>query len=229
MSKVSVIIPAFNEEATIAEVVRRVRTIGRIHEIVAVDDGSSDRTPTILAELAKEGPPALRFVRHERNSGKGAAVKTGLAEVTGDIVVVQDADLELDPAEFPKLFGPLDDGTADVVFGVRFAHGRGQKGLLGYLGNVGFSAIASVLFFRRIDDVLTGYRAMRVDVARKLDIKSRGFGMDAEQGCRAVREGYRIAQIPVTYVPRTELEGKKLRFSAWTTVLGAILRVRLGG
>ncbi len=229
MARVSVIVPVFNEERTLEEVVRRIRATGAVHEIVAVDDGSTDRSAEILESLASSGTPPVTVVRHERNSGKGAAVRTGFARVTGDIVVVQDADLELDPGEFPQLFAPILADRADVVFGVRFAQGRGATPLVGYLGNKAFCVIASVLFLRRLNDVLTGYRVMRTEVARKVEPRSTGFGMDAEQGCRAIRDGWRIEQVPVTYVPRSKGQGKKLRLSASFEVLRAMLRVRFGG
>jgi len=229
MARTSVIVPVFNEERTLEAVIDRIRSTGAVDEIVAVDDGSSDRSPEILARLATSGVPALTIVRHERNGGKGAAVRTGFARVTGDVVVVQDADLELDPGEFPKLFAPLLEDRADVVFGVRFASGRGATPWIGYLGNKAFCVFASVLFLTPLNDVLTCYRAMRTDVARRIEPRSTGFGMDAEQGCRAIRAGCRIAQVPVTYTPRTKGEGKKLRFSASLEVLLAILRVRFGG
>jgi glycosyltransferase involved in cell wall biosynthesis len=228
-TKTSVIVPVFNEERTLEAVIDRIRATGAVDEIVAVDDGSSDRSPQILAALATSGVPHVTVVRHEKNSGKGAAVRTGFARVTGDVVVVQDADLELDPAEFPTLFAPILDGRADVVFGVRFSKGRGATPWAGYLGNKAFTVLASVLFLRRLNDVLTCYRAMRTDVARQVEPRSTGFGMDAEQGCRAIRGGWRIAQVPVTYTPRTKDQGKKLRFSASFEVLAAILRVRFGG
>jgi glycosyltransferase involved in cell wall biosynthesis len=229
MGKASVIVPVFNEERTLGAVIERIRATGAVDEIVAVDDGSTDGSPAILAALATSGVPHVVVVRHEKNSGKGAAVRTGFSRVTGDVVVVQDADLELDPGEFPRLFAPIFEGRADVVFGVRFARGRGATPWLGYLGNKGFSILASVLFLRRLNDVLTCYRAMRTDVARRIEPRSTGFGMDAEQGCRAILGGFRIAQVPVTYTPRSKGEGKKLRFSASFEVLLAILRVRFGG
>jgi glycosyltransferase involved in cell wall biosynthesis len=229
MPRVSVIVPAYNEERTLAEVIRRVRATGAVHEIVAVDDGSTDRTADILASLSLGADPPVTVVRHDVNRGKGAAVRTGLARITGDVVVVQDADLELDPAEFAKLFAPILEDRADVVFGIRFAQGRGETPWLAYLGNKFFTVMASVLFLIRLNDALTGYRAMRADVARKVAPQSNGFGMDAEQGCRAIREGWRVAQVPVTYTPRSKGQGKKLRASASLDVLRAILRVRLGG
>jgi glycosyltransferase involved in cell wall biosynthesis len=229
MPRVSVIVPVYNEERTLEEVIRRVRATGAVDEIVAVDDGSSDGSAHILEALAASGEPPVTIVRHAANAGKGAAVRTGFARVTGEVVVVQDADLELDPGEFPKLFAPILEGRADVVFGVRFANGRGATPWVGYLGNKAFCVIASVLFLRRLNDILTGYRAMRTDVARKIEPRSNGFGMDAEEGCRAIRDGFRIAQVPVTYVPRTKGQGKKLRLSASFEVLAAILRVRFGG
>ncbi len=228
MTRVSVIIPVFNEERTIDEVVRRVRATGAVHEIVAVDDGSTDGSAGKLEALAGGDPPVV-VVRHERNLGKGAAVRTGFGRVTGDVVIVQDADLELDPAEFPKLLGPIESGAADVVFGVRFADGRGATPPVSYLGNKAFCLFAGALFLRGLNDILTGYRAMRTEVARKIEPRSAGFGMDAEQGCRAIRDGWRIAQVPVTYVPRSQDQGKKLRPSASFEVIAAILRVRFGG
>jgi glycosyltransferase involved in cell wall biosynthesis len=229
MPRVSVIVPAFNEERTLVEVIRRVRATGAVHEIVAVDDGSTDRSADVLSSLVHDAGAPLTVVRHDVNRGKGAAVRTGLARITGDVVVVQDADLELDPAEFAKLFAPILEDRADVVFGVRFASGRGTTPWLAYLGNKAFTWLASVLFLRRLNDVLTGYRAMRATVAREVEPRSDGFGMDAEQGCRAIRNGWRVAQVPVTYTPRSKGQGKKLRASASLDVFRAILRVRFGG
>jgi glycosyltransferase involved in cell wall biosynthesis len=229
MPRVSVIVPFLDEERTLAEVIRRVRATGAVHEIVAVDDGSTDRSVEILESVAAEAGAPLTIARHEVNRGKGAAVRTGLARITGDVVVVQDADLELDPAEFARLFAPILEDRADVVFGVRFARGRGETPWLAYLGNKAFTWMASVLFLRRLNDVLTGYRAMRATVAREVEPRSDGFGMDAEQGCRAIRNGWRVVQVPVTYTPRSKGQGKKLRASACIDVFLAILRVRFGG
>jgi hypothetical protein len=155
-------------------------------------------------------------------------VRTGFARATGDIVMVQDADLELDPGEIPALLVPIVSGQTGVVFGSRFkGRGRGGAPLVGYAGNMAFTWAANVLFLKRLTDILTCYKVMRVEIARALDLRCDGFDLDAEITCRLLRDGYGIREIPVTYAPRGTDEGKKLSAGAGWSVLRAILRTRI--
>jgi hypothetical protein len=155
-------------------------------------------------------------------------VRTGFERATGDIVMVQDADLELDPTEIPSLLAPIVDGRTAVVFGSRFkGRGRGSTPLVGYAGNMLLTLAADALFFARLTDILTCYKVMQAHVARSLDLRCNGFDLDAEITCRLLRDGYRIVEVPVTYAPRGVDEGKKLSPSVGWSVLRAIVRVRL--
>jgi dolichol-phosphate mannosyltransferase len=224
----SVIIPVRNERDTILQVIERVRAvdIGMPKQIIVVDgastDGTRERVQSVLAD-------DVTAIWEDVARGKGAAVRAGLAQAQGAVVVIQDADLELDPGEFPRLLHPIVDGRADAVLGVRFARGRGATPWPGYLGNRALSVLAGALFFRRLNDILTAYKMMRTDVARALPLTCRGFDLDAEIACCLVRAGYRVLQLPVDYRPRGREEGKKLGFSAGWGVLRAILRVRFEG
>jgi hypothetical protein len=159
--------------------------------------------------------------------GKGRAVRTGFERATGDIVMVQDADLELEPGEIPSLLAPIVRGETDVVFGSRFrGRGRGATPWVGYAGNMGLTWAANILFFKRLTDILTCYKVMRAPVARSLDLRCNGFDLDAEITCRLLRDGHRIVEVPVTYNPRSVDEGKKLSPGVGWSVLSAIVRTR---
>jgi glycosyltransferase involved in cell wall biosynthesis len=224
----SVIIPVRNERDTIAQAIERVRAVdvGMAKQIIVVDGASTDGTGERLRSLLVDD---MTVIWEEAARGKGLAVRAGLAEAKGEVVVIQDADLELDPGAFPSLLEPIISGRADAALGVRFATGRGATPWPGYLGNRALSLLASLLFLRRLNDILTAYKMMRTAVARALPLTCRGFDLDAELACRLVRGGYRIVQVPVEYRPRSRDEGKKLGFSAGWSVLKAILRVRFEG
>ncbi len=219
----SVIIPVRNERDTILEVIERVRAVdvGRPKELIVVDGASMDGTRELL-ELVRD----IVLVQEEEARGKGAAVRAGLERATGDVMVIQDADLELDPGVFPQMLDMIENGHAEAVFGVRFARGRGETPWLSYIGNRGFSLLTSVLFSHPLNDILTAYKMMRIEIARSLPLRCRGFDLDAEIACRLLKAGYRIAQVPVPYRPRSRRAGKKLGFSAGWGVLKAILDVR---
>ena len=224
----SVIIPVRNERDTILQVIERVRAVdaGMPKQIIVVDGASTDGTrERVQSALGSDVTP----IWEDAPRGKGAAVLAGLARAKGALVVIQDADLELDPGEFPRLLEPIVAGRADAVLGVRFAGGRGATPWPGYLGNRALSSFASLLFFRRLNDILTAHKMMRTEVARALPLTCRGFDLDAEIACRLVRAGYRVLELPVDYRPRGRDEGKKLGFSAGWGVLRAIVRVRLEG
>lgn len=221
----SVIIPIRNERDTILQVIDGVRAVdvGMPKEIIVVDGASTDGTRERLQTAQGED---LTIILEEVAQGKGVAVRTALAQAAGDIVVIQDADLELDPAELPNLLQPIVKGEVDAVFGVRFAHGRGATPWPSYVGNRAFSLLVSVLFRHRLNDVLTAYKMMRKEIATGLALTCLGFDLDAEIACRLLRAGHRIAQVPVAYRPRGRAEGKKLGMAAAWSILKAILRVR---
>jgi glycosyltransferase involved in cell wall biosynthesis len=225
--KLSIVVPVRNERETIVTLLERVRNVdcGMSKEIIVVDGASTDGTRDALLGLA--GWPELVLVLEEQARGKGRAVRTGFERATGDIVMIQDADLELDPAQIPLLLEPLINDNVPAVFGSRFK-GRGRSGapLITYAGNMMFTWTADILFLRRLTDILTCYKVMRSDVTNVLDLRCDSFDFDAEITCRLLRDGYEIVEIPVTYNPRSVDEGKKLTTRAGWSVLRAILRVR---
>lgn len=225
--KLSIVIPVRNERDTVIPLIERVRAVdcGMAKEIIVVDGASTDGTRQALEAL----PPSsdLVLVLEDAARGKGRAVRTGFERASGDIVMVQDADLELDPSEIPALLAPIIAGRTDVVFGSRFkGRGRGRTPWVGYAGNFGLTWAANVLYLARLTDILTCYKVMHAGVARSLDLRCNGFDLDAEIACRLLRGGHRIVEVPVTYEPRGVDEGKKLSPSVGWSVLRAIVRVR---
>jgi glycosyltransferase involved in cell wall biosynthesis len=225
--KLSIIIPVRNERATIGALIERVRAVdcGMPKELIVVDGASTDGTRDVLSALAQLDDVVV--VLEDQARGKGRAVRTGFERGTGDILMVQDADLELDPTEIPSLVAPIVDGSASVVFGSRFMHGRGATPWVGYAGNRGLTGAVNVLYGVRLTDILTCYKVMRADVARSLDLRCNGFDLDAEVTCRLLRDGHRILELPVTYRARSADQGKKLTPGVGWSVLRAIVRVRM--
>ena len=227
---ISLLVPAYNEAATIEDVLRRALDVDLDTELVVVDDGSSDGTPEIAERLAAEiGGERLRVVRCERNRGKGAAVRRGLDEVRGRFVVIQDADLEYDPRDVPKLVGPLLEGVADVVYGSRLRGGEPQRAHLfwHYAGNRFLSLLTNVLFNTTISDMEVGYKAFRTDLVRSLELTSDGFGIEPEVTAKILRLGdVRLYEIPISYYGRTYEEGKKITWRDGVTAVVLLLRFR---
>jgi glycosyltransferase involved in cell wall biosynthesis len=225
--KLSIVIPVRNERDTVIPLIQRVRAVdcGMPAEIIVVDGASTDGTREALTSLPPT--PDLVLVLEDAARGKGRAVRTGFERATGDIVMVQDADLELDPSEIPLLLVPIVAGRTDVVFGSRFkGRGRGRTPLVGYAGNFALTWATNILYLARLTDILTCYKVMHADVARSLDLRCNGFDLDAEITCRLLRDGHRIVEVPVTYEPRSVDEGKKLSPSVGWSVLRAIIRTR---
>jgi Glycosyl transferase family 2 len=225
--RLSIVIPVRNERDTVIPLIERVRAVdcGMPKELIVVDGASTDGTREALQSLQPSDD--LVLVLEEAARGKGRAVRTGFERASGDIVMVQDADLELEPGEIPSLLAPIVAGETDVVFGSRFkSRGRGTTPFVGYAGNFGLTWAANILYFTRLTDILTCYKVMRASVARSLELRCNGFDLDAEITCRLLRDGHRIVEVPVTYNPRSVDEGKKLSPDVGWSVLRAIVRTR---
>ncbi len=221
--KLSVIIPVYNEETTLAEIIRRVRATGLAHEIIAVDDGSTDSSTQILADLQSNGTPPLTILRHERNQGKGAAIRTGLTAVTGDLVLVQDADLEYDPADYSTLLAPFADPTVEVVCGSRNLRRNPRSSFAFYWGGRLLSWIANLLYGAHITDEATGYKMFRTHLLREIRLESNGFEFCPEVTAKLLQRGAVIQEVPISYTPRSWEEGKKIRWydgliAIWTLI-----------
>ena len=226
----SVVMPVYNEEATLEECLRRVFALDMDLEVVAVDDGSSDRSHEILQNLAAKHDGRLRVFRHERNQGKGAALRTGFANVRGDVVIIQDADLEYDPSEYPMLLEPIQDGRADVVFGSRFLGGPHRVHLyMHYLANRFLTAVSNLLTNLNLTDMETCYKAFRKEVVERLDLRSRSFTVEPEITAKVARMGARVYEVPISYSGREYSEGKKIRWTDGVKAFWAIVRFHLGG
>ncbi len=216
MVKLTVIVPAYNEEATIEEILKRVREVPVTvedtaveKEIIVVDDGSTDATRHILARLAKQWPD-IRVVMHERNQGKGAAIRTGLKHATGDYIVIQDADLEYDPRDYVTLLRPLLEGKADVVYGSRFLGPHRAFLFLHYLGNKFLNLVTNILYDTILTDMETCYKMFRADVIKGIPLHARGFEFEPEVTAKVLKRGYRVFEVPISYSGRDFEEGKKI-------------------
>ena len=227
--RLSVIIPVYNEEQTIHEVLERVAAvdIGSIEkEIVIANDGSTDSTKRVIDD--RHLPPDLPVhVYHSPiNLGKGAAVRMGLAFATGDILLVQDADLELDPNEYTLLIAPLLDGRADVVYGSRFLNPTSRVSLKSRAANRFLTMLTNVLFGGRLTDMETAYKVMRREALRGIRLRTVGFDIEPEITARLLRAGRRIVEVPISYNPRTPDEGKKMRFIDGVDAIYTLLKCR---
>jgi glycosyltransferase involved in cell wall biosynthesis len=206
---VSVLIPAYNEQATIGQVLRRVLTLPIVKEVIVVDDGSSDGTHD---EVVAVRDPRIKLLRLPQNSGKTAAIRRAIAEITGDVVIVQDADLEYDPSEIPSVVGPILLDKADVVYGSRFLVKRATRVLYYYhaVANGLLTTLSNMFSNLNMTDIETGYKAFRADVIRGIPLTSRGFGMEVEITASISKLGLRVYEVPISYYGRTYGEGKKI-------------------
>jgi glycosyltransferase involved in cell wall biosynthesis len=227
--KLSIVIPAFNEAATIERVLARIsNSVGHFHEIIVVDDASTDQT-AVRVEKQASLDPRIRLLRHSCNSGKTAALRTGFAAVTGDLVVIQDADLEYDPADIPDLIAPILDDRGDVSLGSRFMVKRAGRVLYyrHYLANKFLTFLNNVLTDLNCTDVETGYKAMRAEIAKRLIIESSGFGFEVEFVAKCKKARYRLFEVPINYFGRTYEEGKKITFRDGLAAIYFILKFNL--
>jgi glycosyltransferase involved in cell wall biosynthesis len=219
----SVVMPVYNERTTIDEIVRRVLAVPLRIELIVVNDGSTDGTTEMLDALQRE----LGFTLiHQKNAGKGAALRRGFAAVAGDLVVIQDADLEYSPEEFPDLIELICDGKADVVYGSRFL-GRHRVFLFThYLGNRIVTLATNILYNTMLTDMETCYKAMTVEVLRSMTLKSNGFGIEPEITAKVFKRGYRVYEVPITYAGRGYDQGKKITWRAGFVALWVLLKYR---
>jgi glycosyltransferase involved in cell wall biosynthesis len=223
---VSVVIPAYNERATIADCLRKVAALGMNTELVVVDDGSADGT---AAEAEGAGVDGVRVLAHDRNRGKGAAVRTGIAATAGEIVLILDADLEYDPDDIPRLVAPIADGYADVVFGTRLrGGGHPQRAHLfwHYVGNRFLSLLTNVLYNTTISDMEVGYKVFRGELIRSIELVSEGFGFEPEVTAKVLRRGVRLYELPISYYGRTYAEGKKVTWRDGAAAVVLLVRFR---
>ncbi len=226
MKTLTVIIPVYNEEDTILKIIRKVKAVDISKEIIIVDDASTDSTPELLEQVTSD--PDIRIITHPKNQGRGAALKTGLSHATGFITIFQDADLELDPINFPRLVQPILDGEEEVVFGSRFL-GKGfiqGMGFFAYLGNVILVEMTDRLFKANLTDVLTMFQVTKTEIFRRLDIQSDRWGSTIEITAKFLKKGYRIYEVPVEYIPRRKETGKKVHWSDFFSCLTALIRYR---
>jgi glycosyltransferase involved in cell wall biosynthesis len=219
----SVVMPVYNERTTIDEIVRRVLAVPLRIELIVVDDGSQDGSGELLDSLQRE----LGFkLLHQKNAGKGAALRRGFQEVTGDIVVIQDADLEYSPEEFPQLIDLITQGKADAVYGSRFL-GRHRAFMFAhYIGNKFVTFATNALYNTMLTDMETCYKAMRVDVIRSMTLRSNGFGIEPELTAKIFKRGFRVYEVPITYAGRGYEQGKKITWRAGFTALWVLLKYR---
>lgn len=221
--------PAYNEEATIEQAVRRVLAapVEDKIELLVVDDGSKDRTVALVEAMAA-GEPRIRLLQKERNEGKGSALRHGFEAATGDVVLVQDADLEYDPADYPRLLGPIRDGRADVVFGSRFI-GEVHRVLYfrHYVGNRLLTLLSNVMTGLNLTDMEAGYKVFRREVAQSFRIKSRRFGVEPELVQKVARGKWRVYEVAISYSGRTYAEGKKITWRDGLAALWHIVRFRI--
>jgi glycosyltransferase involved in cell wall biosynthesis len=234
LTRLSVIIPAYNERATIEQLLRRVAAAplppGVDIEMVVVDDGSRDGTRDVVRELAARGEMPLRLIEHAQNRGKGAAVRTGFAEAHGDIVLVQDADLEYSPDDYPTLLEPILEGFADVVFGSRFLGGPHRVLFFWHsVGNKALTMLSNMMTNLNLSDMETCYKVFRMDVVRQLDLRSDRFGIEPEITAKVAKLRVRIYEVPISYHGRTYAEGKKIGWKDGVSAIWAIVRFNLLG
>jgi glycosyltransferase involved in cell wall biosynthesis len=224
--KLSIVIPVYNEKNTIEELIRRVQEVdvSLNKEIIIVDDGSNDGTPEILKSLKQ---PDIKVVYHNSNQGKGAALHTGFSEAEGDIILVQDADLEYDPKEYPKLLEPILDGRADAVYGSRFLGGPHRVLYFWhYIGNRFLTALSNMLSNLNLSDMETCYKVFKKDILDRITLKSKRFGFEPEITLKLAKLNARIYEVPISYSGRDYSEGKKIGWRDGLAALYHIIRYR---
>ncbi len=224
--KLTVIVPVFNERTTVAEVLRRVRAVELPleREVIVVDDGSTDGTAAVLSQL---GDSTVRVLRHAENRGKGAAIRTALEHASGDLVIIQDADLEYDPEDWPRLLAPVLKGRASVVYGSRFTGERRNMLFTHWVGNRLLSMVTNVLYNTTLSDMETCYKLFRAEVLADLRIEADRFDVEPELTAKVLRRGIRIYEVPISYAGREFHEGKKITWRDGLVALWVLVKYRV--
>jgi len=221
----SVVIPVYNEAGNIKEIIKRVQAQQLANEIVVVDDGSTDGTRDLLKDL--DGRDKLRIILHERNQGKGAAVVTGMRAAQGDILLIQDADLEYDPRDYPQLLQPILEDIADVVYGSRFLGGPRRVAMFWHMvANKLLTVMTNILYNTILTDMETGYKVFRRQVIEGMTIKARRFDFEPEVTAKVLKRRYRIFEVPITFNPRDYSQGKKIKLKDAFSAVWTLLKYR---
>ena len=221
----SVVIPVYNEVNNINEIIKRVQAQKLANEIIIVDDGSSDGTRDILKDL--DGKKKVRVILHERNQGKGAAVVTGLKAARGDILLIQDADLEYDPRDYPHILRPIEEGLADVVYGSRFLGGARRATMFWHMiANRMLTTMTNILYDTILTDMETGYKVFRRNVIEGMTIHSKRFDFEPEFTAKVLKRHHRIFEVPITFNPRDYSEGKKIKLRDAFEAVWTLLKYR---
>ncbi|MXX49603.1 MAG: glycosyltransferase family 2 protein [Chloroflexi bacterium] len=223
----SVVIPCYNEARTVKDIVGRVLAEAIVDEVVIVDDGSTDGTRAILAQIETEADSRVQILYHEENRGKGAALVTGFQRTTGEVIIIQDADFEYDPREYSRLLTPIQEGVATVVYGSRFLGGtRKAMNFWNMVANKGLTLITNILFNAILSDMETCYKCFRREVVMGMTINARGFDFEPEFTAKVLRQGIRIVEVPISFYGREYDEGKKIKWTDAPIAAWTLLRYR---
>jgi glycosyltransferase involved in cell wall biosynthesis len=226
--KLSIIIPCFNERATLEEILQRVRASAPEAEIVVVDDGSTDGSRDILRGLSDGQASGTRCLFHDKNQGKGAAIHTGIAAATGDVILIQDADLEYDPRDYAKLLQPIEEGRAEVVYGSRFLGGPRRAMMFWHMvANMLLTLMTNILYDTILSDMETGYKVFKAEVLKDVPLRARRFDFEPEVTAKILKRRYRIFEVPITFAPREYAEGKKIGLRDAFAAVWTLLKYRI--
>lgn len=218
--KLSIIMPIYNEKNTIKEIINRVKEVNLDKEIIVVDDCSKDGTREILEKIK-----GIKIVLHEQNMGKGAAIRTGLKHVTGNVMVIQDGDLEMNPQEFVKMLKLIENGE-DVVYGSRLLGMSYKDFSLHYVGNILLSTITTLLYMSKITDMETGYKMIKTNIIKNINLRAKRFDFEPEITSKILKKGYKIKEVPIKYYARSFEEGKKINWKDGVKALGYLIKYR---
>jgi len=227
MPFLSVVIPCFNESKTIGQIIERVHHQVAEAEIVVVDDGSTDGTRELLRTLTDGAIPGLRILLHERNGGKGAALHTGIEAALGEVILIQDADMEYDPRDYPAMLQPIQEGRADVVYGSRFLGGPRRAMMFWHMvANKLLTLMTNLLYNTILSDMETGYKVFRAEVIKGVPLHSRRFDFEPEVTAKMLKRGHRIYEVPISFYPREYTEGKKIGLRDAFVAVWTLLKYR---
>lgn len=222
----SVIIPIYNEEKFLREIIERVSETNLVYEIICVDDGSSDDSPSILNELKLHNDPPILVLSHSENKGKGAAIRTGLSKVRGDLVLIQDADLEYNPKNYKDLLAPFDNNDVQVVYGSRNLIKNPKSSVAFYYGGRLLSVVTNIIYGSKITDESTCYKVFRTDLLKSMNLNRDGFDFCPEVTAKTLKRGIKIHEVPISYNPRSRDEGKKIKWYDGIIAIWTLLKFR---